>query len=76
MDFLLFKEKTELKHKIDSLERANVQTELSSEQLKQIKLDFAEKSANRIEIGMEKYKKEMDDLVQSKLDSENKEDAK
>ncbi|WP_445713489.1 hypothetical protein [Flavobacterium sp.] len=72
MDFLLFKEKTELKHKIDSLESANVQNEMSSEQLKQLKLDFAEKSANRIEIGMEKYKKEMDDLVQSKLDSENK----
>ena len=72
MDFLLFREKTELKLKVDSLENAFSNQKISANELKDAKLAAAEKSANRIEEGMDKYKKELDDLLQSKLDNESK----
>lgn len=72
MDFLLFREKTELKLKVDSLENAFSNQKISANELKDAKLAAAEKSAKRIEVGMDKYKKEIDDLLQSKLDNESK----
>jgi len=72
MDFLLFREKTELKLKVDSLENAFSNQKISANELKDAKLAVAEKSAKRIEDGMNKYKEELDDLLQAKLDNESK----
>mgnify|MGYP006179718349 CR=1 FL=1 len=71
MDILLFKEKTELKLKVDSLETDFSNQKISANELKNAKLEAAEKSAKRIEEGMDKYKKQLDDLVQAKLENEN-----
>lgn len=67
MEFLLAREKNELKIKIDSLDNVFKQNKISVEQLKDLKLKEAEKSANRIEFGMDHYNNKLDSLIQNKV---------
>lgn len=73
MEFLLAREKNELKVKIDSLETAFQQNKISAEELKDLKLKEAEKSANRIELGMERFNTKLDSLIQNKVETGSKE---
>jgi len=73
MEFLLAKEKNELKMKIDSLETIFQQNKISAEELKELKLKEAEKSANRIEFGMEFFRVNLDSLIQKKIEKDTKE---
>jgi hypothetical protein len=73
MEFLLAKEKNELKGKIDSLETIFQQNKISAEEFKELKLKEAEKSANRIEFGMEFFRVNLDSLIQKKIEKDAKE---
>lgn len=73
MEFLLAREKNELKLKIDSLETVFKQNKISLDEFNALKLKEAEKSANKIEIGMERYNKELDSLIQNKVETGSKE---
>ncbi len=68
MEFLLAREKNELKIKIDSLDNIFKQNKISAEELKELKLKEAEISANRIEFGMERFNSKLDSLIQNKVE--------
>lgn len=72
MDFLVFREKNELKIKIDSLENLHSQNKISLDELKELKLKQAEISAEKIERGMELQKTKLDSLIQNKVELESK----
>lgn len=73
MEFLLAREKNELKLKIDSLETVFKQNKISIDEFNTLKLKEAEKSANRIEVGMELYNQKLDSLIQNKIETGSKE---
>jgi hypothetical protein len=73
MEFLLAKEKNELKIKIDSLETIFKQNKISEQEFKDLKLKEAEKSASRIEFGMEFFRVNLDSLIQKKIEKDSKE---
>lgn len=73
MEFLLAREKNELKLKIDSLETLFSENKISSDEIKNLKLKEAERSANRIEFGMERYNTKLDSLIQNKIEKGSKE---
>ena len=73
MEFLLAREKNELKLKIDSLETVFNQNKISVDEFNALKLKEAEKSANRIEVGMERYNQKLDSLIQNKVETGSKE---
>ena len=73
MEFLLAREKNELKLKIDSLETVFKQNKISVDEFNTLKLKEAEKSANRIELGMERYNQKLDSLIQNKIEIGSKE---
>lgn len=73
MEFLLAREKNELKVKIDSLENAFNKNKINAEQLKDLKLKEAQKSASKIELGMEAFNSKLDSLIQSKVETGSKE---
>jgi hypothetical protein len=73
MEFTLAREKNELKIKIDSLETIFKQNKISEQEFKDLKLKEAEKSANRIELGMEYFRVNLDSLIQKKVEADTKE---
>ena len=72
MEFLLAREKNELKLKIDSLEMEFQQNKITPEELKSLKLKEAEKSAQRIELGMDNFNAKLDSLIQNKVETGSK----
>jgi hypothetical protein len=73
MEYLLAKEKNNLKVIIDSLENVLSSNEISNEKLKELKQIEAEKSAKKIELGMEIYNSKLDSLIQNKIEIGSKE---
>ena len=73
MEYLLAREKNELKILIDSLENAHNSNRISAEQLKELKQIEAEKTAKKIEIGLERYNSKLDSLIQNKVEMGSKE---
>ena len=73
MEYLLAREKNELKILIDSLENAHNSNTISKEQLKELKQIEAEKTAKKIELGLEIYNSKLDSLIQNKVDIGSKE---
>lgn len=73
MEYLLAREKNELKILIDSLENAHKSNKISAEQLKELKQIEAEKTAKKIEIGLERYNSKLDSLIQNKVEMGSKE---
>ena len=73
MEFLLAREKNELKILIDSLENAHNSNTISAEQLKELKQIEAEKTAKKIEVGLEIYNSKLDSLIQNKVEMGSKE---
>jgi hypothetical protein len=73
MEYLLAKEKNNLKVIIDSLENVQSSNEISNEKLKELKQIEAEKSAKKIELGMEIYNSKLDSLIQNKIEIGSKE---
>jgi hypothetical protein len=73
MEFLIAREKNELKVKIDSLGTIFQQKKISAEEFQDLKLKEAEKSANRIEFGMERFNSKLDSLIQNKVEKGSKE---
>ncbi len=73
MEYLLAREKNELKILIDSLENAHNLKRISAEQLKELKQIEAEKTAKKIEIGLERYNSKLDSLIQNKVEMGSKE---
>ena len=73
MEFLLAREKNELKLKIDSLEILFSKNKISSDEIKELRLKEAEKSASRIEFGMERFNAKLDSLIQNKVEKGSKE---
>ncbi len=72
MEFLLAREKNELKMKIDSLENLHSQNKITSDEFKNLKLIQAEISANKIERSIDFQKGKLDSLVQNKVESDSK----
>lgn len=73
MEFLIAKEKNELKEKIDSLNTIFKQNKISEQEFEDLKLKEAEKSASRIEFGMEFFRVNLDSLIQKKIQKDTKE---
>ena len=73
MEYLLAREKNELKILIDSLENAHNSNTISKEQLKELKQIEAEKTAKKIELGLEIYNSKLDSLIQNKVEIGSKE---
>ena len=73
MEYLLAREKNELKVVVDSLENAHNSNTISKEQLKELKEIEAEKTAKKIEIGLERYNSKLDSLIQNKVEMGSKE---
>ena len=73
MEYLLAREKGELKVVVDSLENAHNSNTISKEQLKELKQIEAEKTAKKIEIGLERYNSKLDSLIQNKVEIGSKE---
>ena len=73
MEYLLAREKNELKVVVDSLEHAYNSNTISKEQLKELKQIEAEKTAKKIEIGLERYNSKLDSLIQNKVELGSKE---
>jgi len=73
MEYLLAREKNELKILIDSLENAHNSNTISKEQLKELKQIEAEKTAKKIELGLEIYNSKLDSLIQNKVEMGSKE---
>jgi hypothetical protein len=73
MEFIIAKEKNELKEKIDSLNTIFKQNKISEQEFKDLKLKEAEKSASRIEFGMEFLRVNLDSLIQKKIQKDTKE---
>jgi hypothetical protein len=73
MEYLLAREKGELKVVVDSLENAHNSNTISKEQLKELKEIEAEKTAKKIEIGLERYNSKLDSLIQNKVEMGSKE---
>jgi hypothetical protein len=73
MEYLLAREKNELKILIDSLENAHNLNTISKEQLKELKQIEAEKTAKKIELGLEIYNSKLDSLIQNKVEIGSKE---
>ena len=73
MEYLLAREKGELKVVVDSLENAHNSNTISKEQLKELKEIEAEKTAKKIEIGLERYNSKLDSLIQNKVEIGSKE---
>ena len=73
MEYLLAREKGELKVVVDSLENAHNSNTISKEQLKELKQIEAEKTAKKIEIGLERYNFKLDSLIQNKVEMGSKE---
>lgn len=73
MEYLLAREKNELKVVVDSLENAHNSNTISKEQLKELKQIEAEKTAKKIEIGLERYNSKLDSLIQNKVEMGSKE---
>ena len=73
MEYLLAREKGELKVVVDSLENAHNLNTISKEQLKELKQIEAEKTAKKIELGLERYNSKLDSLIQNKVEIGSKE---
>lgn len=73
MEYLLAREKGELKVVVDSLENAHNSNTISKEQLKELKQIEAEKTAKKIELGLERYNSKLDSLIQNKVEMGSKE---
>ena len=73
MEFTLAREKNELKIKIDSLDNLLSQNKITSDELKNLKLKYAENSASTIEKSIEFQKAKLDSLIQEKVDKDSKE---
>jgi hypothetical protein len=73
MEYLLAREKGELKVVVDSLENAHNSNTISKEQLKELKQIESEKTAKKIEIGLERYNFKLDSLIQNKVEMGSKE---
>lgn len=73
MEYLLAREKGELKVVVDSLENAHNSNTISKEQLKELKQIEAEKTAKKIELGLERYNSKLDSLIQNKVEIGSKE---
>lgn len=73
MEFILAREKNELKMKIDSLDNLFSQNKITSEELKNLKLVQAEISAGKIEKNMNFFRANLDNLIQKKIEKDSKE---
>lgn len=68
IDFTVFKEKNELKMKVDSLETLYMNKRISSDELNTLKQKEAELTANRLELSLEYQRSKIDSLIQYKID--------
>jgi hypothetical protein len=73
MEFLLAREKNELKIKIDSLDNLFSQNKITEDELKALKLKQAEISSAKIERSLDIQKAKLDSLVQNKVEADSKE---
>jgi hypothetical protein len=72
IDFMVFREKNELKMKVDSLEILYMTKKISSEELNAQKQKEAETTAKRLESNLEYQRNKIDSLIQYKVDNESK----
>lgn len=72
IEFIVFKEKNELKMKIDSLESNFENKQISVEELNAQKINQAELTAKNIETLVDAQRSKMDSLIQDKVDNESK----
>jgi hypothetical protein len=68
IDFTVFREKNELKMKVDSLETLYMNKRISSDELNTLKQKEAELTANRLELNLEYQRSKIDSLIQYKID--------
>jgi hypothetical protein len=73
MEYVMAKEKNKLKVIIDSLENAHTSNTISLEELNELKLAEAEKTAKKIELSLERYNSKLDSLIQNKIENGSKE---
>lgn len=72
IEFMVFREKNELKMKVDSLETLYMNKKISSEDLNTQKQKEAESTAKRLEKNLEYQRSKIDSLIQYKVDNGSK----